>query len=376
MVVNISGKDDRLSWSETADGRFTVASAYKFLTRDYTPRPDMASLFQRVWRVTAPERVRVFLWLVVNKAIMTNQTRFRRHFGHTEICQVCKSGVESTLHVLRDCPAMEGIWRRIVQQRKQHAFFAMSLLEWLFENLSEDTELVNGSWPTLFSVSVWWAWKWRCGNVFGETRLWRDRVKFVKDYAKEVRSAMLASVQAGVVIREDRMISWLPPLAGWMKLNTNGASHGNPGEATAGGVIRDGDGKWCGWFALNIGRCTAQMAELWGLYYGLCFAWDKGIRQLEVEVDSATVVGFVQAGICDTHPLSFLVQLCHGFLSKDWEVRVTHVYREANRLADGLANYAFSLALGLHYFDCVPPDVLTVLREDECGVSQVRRIRV
>ncbi|CAA7051645.1 unnamed protein product [Microthlaspi erraticum] len=92
--------------------------------------------------------------------------------------------------------------------------------------------------------------------------------------------------------------------------------------------------------------CTAPKAELWGLYYGLCIAWEKGITRLEIEVDSALVVGFMKTGINDTHPLSFLVHLCHGFLLKDWEVRITHVYREANRLADGLTNYAFSLALG------------------------------
>ncbi|CAA7043622.1 unnamed protein product [Microthlaspi erraticum] len=79
-----------------------------------------------------------------------------------------------------------------------------------------------------------------------------------------------------------------------------------------------------------------------GLYYGLCFAWDKGIRRLVAEVDSAMVVDFVQTGICDTHPLSFLVHLCQKL--------------SIERLGAS--------------------DVLSVLREDECGVSQARRVRV
>ena len=104
-----------------------------------------------------------------------------------------------------------------------------------------------------------------------------------------------------------------------------------------------------------------------GVYYGLYTAWGKRITRLELEVDSEVVVGFLKQGIGETHPLSFLVRLCHGFLSKDWIVRISHVYREANSLADGLANHAFSLPLGFHFFDSVPFAVDTLFSEDNNG---------
>lgn len=75
--------------------------------------------------------------------------------------------------------------------------------------------------------------------------------------------------------QEERQIGWIPPTGGWLKLNTDGASRGNPGLATSGGVLRDEDGRWCGGFAVNIGRCSAPLAELWGVYYGLYVAWEK-----------------------------------------------------------------------------------------------------
>jgi len=114
-------------------------------------------------------------------------------------------------------------------------------------------------------------------------------------------------------------------------------------------VLRGREGEWLGGFSLNIGRCTAPVAELWGVYYGLYLAWEKKVSRVELEVDSALVVGFLKTGVSERHPLSFLVRLCHGFLSKDWIVRISHVYREANRLADGLANYAFSLSMGFTF---------------------------
>ena len=81
--------------------------------------------------------------------------------------------------------------------------------------------------------------------------------------------------------------------------------------------MHNGDGEWCGGFALNIGRCSAPLAELWRVYYGLMVGWKKNIRRLELEVDSKTVVEFLTTGIGDVHPLSFLVRLCHGFLIRD-----------------------------------------------------------
>ncbi|KAL9859811.1 putative RNA-directed DNA polymerase [Arabidopsis thaliana] len=375
VLDDMTGAQDRISWRETQNGEFSVRTAYEMLTRDEAPRPNMEKFYTRIWRVRVPERVKVFLWLVGNQVIMTNAERYRRHLCDSEVCQVCKGGLETILHVLRDCPSMSGIWSRIVPRRKQQAFFAKSLFEWLFENLCEQVNVEEGPWSTMFALAVWWGWKWRCGNVFGENRRCRDRVRFVRDLAKEVSAANQQLVtQGGRRSRVEILVGWEKPLIGWLTVNTDGASRGNPGLAAAGGVLRDHEGRWCGGFSLNIGRCSAPMAELWGVYYGLHFAWERKAPQVVLEVDSAIVVEFLRTGISDHHPLSFLVRLCHGFLSKDWIVRIVHVYREANRLADGLANYAFSLAFGLHFFHSVPNVVELIWREDDLGIVCPRQI--
>lgn len=205
----------------------------------------------------------------------------------------------------------------------------------------------------------------------------RDRVKFITELAKEVSSAhSICGGQNNGMVREERLIAWKAPKDEWFKLNTDGASHGNPGLATAGGVIRDCGGCWRGGFALNIGICSAPLAELWGVYYGLYIAWEHRITRLELEVDSEMVVGFLTTGISESHHFSFLVRLCYGFLSRYWIVHISHLYREANRLADGLANYAFSLPLGFHLFESRPEAVSHVLLEDASGSTRPQNIRV
>ncbi|KAG7557811.1 Reverse transcriptase domain [Arabidopsis suecica] len=378
VVVNGEiGIKDRVSWLGNSNGAFSVSSAYAIITKEEAPGPCMERFYKEIWTVVAPERVRVFLWLVANQVIMTNVERVRRHLGDSEVCQVCKGAVESILHVLRDCPAMSGVWVRLVPPTRRQAFFTLTLLEWLQENLGSGRKVGEVEWSTLFSMAVWWGWKWRCGNVFGETGKCRDRVRFLRELADEVtRSHVLARGNTRSGTRVERMVGWKKPPEGWVKLSTDGASHGNPGPSTAGGVIRGMAGEWLGGFALNIGVCSAPLAELWGVYYGLVIAWERGFRRVELEVDSELVVGFIKMGVSDAHPLSFLVRLCHSFIARDWLVRVTHVYREANRLADGLANYAFTLELGFLYLDSCPDVIHDVLLEDVHGTELPRYVRL
>ncbi|CAA7022190.1 unnamed protein product [Microthlaspi erraticum] len=376
VIGNVTGSRDRLSWGGSSDGKFSVCSAYSLLQKDDTPRHDLSALFSRIWRVTAPERVRSFLWLGAHQVLMTNVERHRRHLTNSGMCQVCRGGDETIIHILRDCPAMAGVWLRLVPRRRHQEFFAASLLEWLYSSLGDSSKFENTTWATLFAITVWWGWKWRCINVFKVDGKCRDRVRFVKDQANEVTLAL--SKRAPCVqlqrTRVEKEIKWICPDPGWIKINTDGASKGNSGLAYAGGVIRDANGAWCQGFALNIGMCTAPLAELWGVYYGLVIAWERRSQRVELEVDSEVVVGFLKSGISEVNPLSFLVCLCHGLISRDWIVRISHVYREANRLADGLANYASSLSLGFHLFDFVSDIVNPILLEDIVGVSFPRRV--
>lgn len=158
VVDNVTGAKDRLSWGESSDGSFTVKSAYALVSHDYSPKPDQGSFWSRIWGLVVPERVKVFLWLVRNQAIMSNTERYRRHLCVSSICQVCKGGEETIIHILRGCPAMAGIWQRVVPRGKVHRFFTQSLLEWLYDNLSGEINTEQNSWSTLFGMALWWGW--------------------------------------------------------------------------------------------------------------------------------------------------------------------------------------------------------------------------
>ncbi|CAN0876382.1 Putative ribonuclease H protein At1g65750, partial [Linum grandiflorum] len=62
--------------------------------------------------------------------------------------------------------------------------------------------------------------------------------------------------------------------------------------------------------------------------------------------------------------------------SRQWEVHLSHIYREANIAADYLANLGHSLSFGMHIFDFPDQGLSHWLHYDVIGVSLPRLVRV
>jgi hypothetical protein len=71
-----------------------------------------------------------------------------------------------------------------------------------------------------------------------------------------------------------------------------------------------------------------------------------------------------------------LVQRIRGLIGEDMEVQFKHVYREANKVADYLANLGCNLVNGITLFDVPPREVQQLVDDDVLGVSTFRMIIV
>jgi ribonuclease HI len=83
-------------------------------------------------------------------------------------------------------------------------------------------------------------------------------------------------------------IGWVPPLAGWVCLNIDGAC--KDGVIGCGGVIRGSEGEWIYGFSKIIGRGEVYMAELWGVLEGMGLVKRMKFVKVEVRIDSLEVV--------------------------------------------------------------------------------------
>lgn len=87
-----------------------------------------------------------------------------------------------------------------------------------------------------------------------------------------------------------RDIRWSFPHTGWVKLNSNGASKGNPGDGGCGGLIHDEIDKWLRGYTCHIGTCNAYNAEFWGILIDLNLAWNSRFCHIIVESDSMSII--------------------------------------------------------------------------------------
>ncbi|CAN1347080.1 Putative ribonuclease H protein At1g65750, partial [Linum perenne] len=112
-------------------------------------------------------------------------------------------------------------------------------------------------------------------------------------------------------------ISWEPASPEWVTLNSNGSVLSEFGQAAAGGLIRDYQGRCLAAFTINLGKCSITRAELRGVVSGL---------------------------------------------------------QESNHASDFLANVRHSCPLGFHLVEQFDPNLYYWLLYDQLGVSEERLI--
>jgi ribonuclease HI len=189
---------------------------------------------------------------------------------------------------------------------------------------------------------------------------------------------MTADVRSVVLSNRTKVevsIAWQCPEDGWLSLNTDGASRGEV-IAGCGGLLRNSNGQWLGGFSKNLGRCNAYLAELWGVYEGLCLARSFGAAKLQVQVDSSVVAHTLNSSNGGSIIGWRLIKEIYRLLALDWEVKVCHSYREANACADALANMGCEHGPGLRLYDHCPSRLRSLVQADAMGIATPRSIVV
>ncbi|CAI0376601.1 unnamed protein product [Linum tenue] len=135
-----------------------------------------------------------------------------------------------------------------------------------------------------------------------------------------------------------KQISWKPPREGWTQVQTDGSVYTSTGVAAAGGLLRDHLGGCSKAFVCNLGRCSLTSAELKAAAIRLKIAWEEGHRKVELNLDSKTAISIILGSEDDDHRHGLLAASIRVLLNLDWEVKISHVFREMNVAADYLAN--------------------------------------
>ncbi len=129
-----------------------------------------------------------------------------------------------------------------------------------------------------------------------------------------------------------------------LKIYTDGAARGNPGEAAAAAVIYDQEDKLLEQHSRYLGKATNNVAEYQALILGLKRAQEMGAAQVEIFADSQLVVKQMQGQYRVKHPglkpLFIQAQRLAGAFDK---ITFNFIPREKNKAADALANQTLDM---------------------------------
>jgi ribonuclease HI len=130
------------------------------------------------------------------------------------------------------------------------------------------------------------------------------------------------------------------PGSEWV-VNIDGASRGNPGAAASAVIIKSADGAPVASFAKRLGTTTNNFAEYQALLAALEYALERGQRRVCVRSDSELLVRQILGQYkVKNSGLKPLYQRAQQMIRQLDAFSISHIPREANREADGLANEA------------------------------------
>ncbi|CAN1846003.1 Putative ribonuclease H protein At1g65750 [Linum perenne] len=364
-----AGKDV-LVWGLEDNGKFSIKSAYALL-KDFR-LDERNGKWQKIWSWQGPNRIKHFLWVVLQDKLLTNLERARRHLTASDLCAACTQVPESLDHLFRSCQIARSIWNECLPDVLSATQQSLSFQEWWVSNIS-NTRL-NPS----FGVIAWLIWKRRNMAIFEDVN-WstaevRNQVKFwVLLLSSSWKAGQLGREAPGSA-RQTQLIGWRPADEGWFTLNSDGSLYTQTGRAAAGGLIRDSGGNLITSFVMNLGACSIMRAELRGIVEGMKIAWEAGIRRLCIQTDSRAAVALLSSSDGRLHRHANLVEQFSDLRNRDWEVTIHHIFREANSAADYLANLGHSFDLGCHVVEVPDNTLMYWLRYDLIGVCTPRLV--
>ena len=162
-----------------------------------------------------------------------------------------------------------------------------------------------------------------------------------------------------------------PPPPGVVKKNFDGSILNS--SVTGGYVLRDWTGKHLKAGAANYGSTSIMVAEARALKDGVHAVIQAGYKRLLIEGDNSTVIQALASKSQVPWKIATIIDDIQIWLNHDFQLQVIHIYREANMVADWLANYGHSITNSISSYTWFSSEFRNILATDVVGRTLVRR---
>ncbi|GAU35943.1 hypothetical protein TSUD_394910 [Trifolium subterraneum] len=383
IVIPLSPSQDKLLWKHTDNSDLQLKEAYHFKTQQFQ---DLCWA-KYIWSTDIPPSKSLFVWCLMIGKVPTDDNLMRRGCHIPSMCNLCNMHVESSFHIFFECDyaiklwswfagclnivlqfnSMEDMWNLCDLNRSPQCKITITAA---IINLPNTIWLVRNE--ARFNNKII-PWKSAISLIIASTALTGNNT--CKSSSNSIRDFTFLKIFR-VTIHHPKTpilkeIIWQPPLLNWIKVNIDGASCGNPGNASCGGVFRNYNADFMFAFVDPLGVETSYFAELCGAMKAIEIAFDKNWLNLWVETDSSLVVAAFNN---PSKPVAWPLRNRWRnvlFMLNHMNCMVTHIYREGNKVADLIANHGLSLSASTSWL--TPPlFIADCLNSNKLGMANFR----
>jgi len=151
--------------------------------------------WEDIWKTKVENKCKFFLWLLLQRKLLTSDRIIKRGGQANPICQLCRTRNESMTHMVANCPYSKRVWWHIAQQTGhlniQPRQSVTNLKLW-WSDLSGETQTADPEHRNqIITYTTWNIWKERCRRVYDNKALTEIQlVAVIRQEVAALRQAM------------------------------------------------------------------------------------------------------------------------------------------------------------------------------------------
>ena len=402
-MVLVSLFNDELIWAPTQEGKYSVKMGCLAISHQILDiKKSRAFMF--CWNSIVLPKAGCFSWLALRKRILTGDRLQKLNIVQNFKCVLCLEGLESVDHLFVQCKVAQECWSFVLQ--KLNVMFPLPNTLWdLFNGWpsSNNHSFYACLWKCIPASVIWALWWERNKRIFRQLQsdlgsllkgLESSIVEVVMAYVKKTNEHLIVTgwdilmsnrwfnlispsynfIISGPSVKTNRLkVHWIPPKKGFLKLNFDGCSRGNPGASGIGVCIRDHEGRVTNLLAKKNPSGTNNCAEAMALLFGVEMALKKNYTQIQIEGDSTLVINACLQRHVGNWKFGYILHKAWNLIDRFNSVIFSHTLREGNQVADILSNLGCDLQIqhmAVSKFDVILfPNLFKAIEKDKISIA-------
>ncbi|VFQ88343.1 unnamed protein product [Cuscuta campestris] len=338
-------EEEAFIWNEDPSGQFTLKSAYEVCRTNSSP----SLAFHNIWESPQKSKISIFMWKLLRKCLSIPENLRKLGFALPSVCPFCMNSSLTAKHSLIDCAKIVDIWRHYARclnfLHTESSTINQHYMNWWLRDTPNLYGLLRKHLP---GIIMWHIWKkmneiinGKCSN-FSTSSLINQIDSYTKQWLSIKTPRKLHHFDSWLFSHNliprftshnyVRMVKWKAPPTGRLKLNVD-ASYTTTHKRCA-AILRDAEGRLVRGASFKLHSRSAYQAEVdvaikairWALLIS---------NSLIYETDAKSIISRIplfNKNSVSSFPIDVLGQL---ILQNG--TQVSHILREGNSAADGLA---------------------------------------